>query len=105
MSAAPLPTEPVPGEHYWLSQEQMEERWPSLAKSRVVSCLWCGRCKPRDESRIKPCKGVVRMTLRAAKRDPLIVEVPPLMTRLVRYLESDRALSPAPGKGRRRGRT
>lgn len=59
----PLPTKPIPGEHYWLSPEQVAERWPSLQAHGFVSCLWCGVVKRRD-GKDKPCKGIIKVTLR-----------------------------------------
>lgn len=93
MSAEPLPTAPVPGEHYWLSREQMLEHWPSLAKRDWVSCLWCGKVKLGDGSN-PPCNGVVTMSLR---REPLIVEVPTVLSRIEKHL------APKPPRARAKG--
>ena len=65
----PLPSEPVPGEHYWLSHEQMLARWPSSivrdADTYHTSCLWCGVMKRGDGKPQKPCRGRVEISLRS----------------------------------------
>lgn len=59
-----LPTEPIPGEHYWLSEEQLLANWPSLAGETYRSCLWCGGVKREDGQPNKPCRGRVKVGLR-----------------------------------------
>lgn len=69
MSATPpLPTNPIPGEHYWLSYEQMRDHWPCIAgndpAAYAPSCLWCGIMRRGDGKAQNPCKGRVRVALR-----------------------------------------
>lgn len=62
---ASFPKEPTPGEHYWISREQMDALWPSLGKNYHPSCLWCGNLKRADGKPQNPCRGRVKVTLRS----------------------------------------
>lgn len=47
-----------PGKHLWFS-------YPAVGGKLLPSCVACGKVRPHDDAKIKPCKGVVRITLRS----------------------------------------
>ena len=51
-----------PFAHFWWEARQFK----SLYEPGVFMCALCGAMRPRDPKKIKPCRGVVRVTLRQA---------------------------------------
>ena len=42
----------IEGQHHWVIWHKIE------------SCLWCGRCRPRDPAKERTCKGKTLVSLR-----------------------------------------